>query len=372
MKEIRVGVLGYGLMGKVHSHAYRVIPVIYDDHALNFTLELACLCGRSREAVSKRAASFGFKSYETDWRAMVDRDDIDVFDNCGPDSVHVEPTIRAAESGKHVVCEKPLALTTDDAYRMLEAVKKAGVKHLCGFHLRFLPAIQLARRLLDKGALGRVLHVRAAFLEDPVANTDLFARHRPGPPVSGTIGDLGSHAIDLLRFLIGEPEAVAALTRDVVQSEEVSIDDVFVAIVAFKNGVIGTLEASKFAIGRRSSLELQIYGEKGSMMFDLASLNYLRVHMAESGPQDLDIEGTRHINVTDPTHPYAKYWWGAGHGLGWGDAFVNELFHFVSCVVDGTDISPLGATFEDGYKAVVITDALARSARSRKEVSITY
>ncbi|MGE5582274.1 MAG: Gfo/Idh/MocA family protein [Bacillota bacterium] len=372
MKKIKVGMLGYGLMGKTHAHAYRILPNIYTDQSSDFSAELLCLCGRSSEKVAFRSAQYGFQSFETDWRKMLERYDLDIFDNCGPDNVHPEPSIRAAETGKHVICEKPLALKVEDAFKMLEAVDKAKVKHMCAFNLRFIPAVQLAKKLIERGAIGRLLHIRAAYLEDPITNVDLLSRHKAGSSVSGVIGDLGCHAIDLLRFLIDEPVMVSALSKDVVQSGEVSLEDIFVATVEFNNGVIGTLESSKFAIGRRSSLEVQIYGQKGTIMFDLANLNYLKVYLPETATQNADLEGINIISVTGSKYPAAKEWWGAGENLGWGEIFVNEIFHFVSCIANDTRISPLGATFEDGYKAAVVCDALTRSAQLKKAVTITY
>lgn len=367
----RIGMIGHGLMGKAHANAYRAMPVIFEEQLDGIGVDLACLCGRSDVRAAAKARMFGYRSSVSDWRDLVARDDVDIVDNCGPDPLHVEPTIEAARNGKHVICEKPLARTRDDAARIMEAVRSAGVRHLCSFQFRFIPAIQLLKRLLEEEALGPIHHIQAAFLEDPVTNDGLRQRHDT-PGMSGVMGDLASHVIDLLRYLVGEPVRVRALAKDLVGGRAGFMEDVFTASVAFDNGAIASLEASTFAYGHRSALQLAVYGERGSAMFDLASLNHLAVYQGAASGAGAGIDGWTTIDVTGPAHPFGVHWWGPGHHLGWGDIFTNQLATFLKALTFGTEMEPRGATFEDGYRVAVIVDALETSAREGRDVEVRY
>ncbi|MBI3961587.1 MAG: Gfo/Idh/MocA family oxidoreductase [Deinococcus sp.] len=369
MIEIPVGVIGYGMMGKAHSRGYALMNLTFEE--TRFRPVLAVLCGRTKEKLHKRAAAFGFQRAETDWRAVVGRKELQVIDNCGPDPVHVEPTLAALAAGKHLVCEKPLALTAEGARRLRDVALKAKVHHLCGFNYRFLPGMMLMKQLLQAQVLGPLHQLRAAFLEDPITNPDVFGRHQAGDQNAGATSDLGCHVVDLVRWLVGEPVRVSARARDMVRGPR-ALDDLFVATMELENGAIGTLEASKFATGRRSYLTLEIYGERGGIAFDLSDLNYVFLHLEgeQSGP--VATPGWRRIDATNPQHPYASFAWGTGHGIGWADSFTCQLYEFLAAVAGEKGLFPWYATFEDGYRAAVITEALAQSAATGESVAISY
>jgi predicted dehydrogenase len=255
-------------------------------------------------------------------------------------------------------------------------VRQAGVKHLCAFHYRFVPAIRLAREMIQAGELGEILHFRARYLQEWITDPEFpmvwrLDRELAG---SGALGDLGAHIIDLGRYLVGEIAAVGGITKTFVDERpggEVDVDDAFAAFVEFEHGAVGTLEASRFAAGRKNALSLEINGSKGSVAFDLERLNELQVHLPGSTPGRL-AQGFRQVLVTEPEHPFAEHWWPAGHVIGWEHTFVHELHHFLTAIRDGTDVAPHGADFEDGYRAAEVCDAIIRSARSGRRETVTY
>ncbi|HVC79281.1 MAG TPA: Gfo/Idh/MocA family oxidoreductase [Chloroflexota bacterium] len=376
--EIGIGMLGYAFMGKAHSNAYRKIPYIYwPPPAIPRLIRIA---GRSGEKVAQAARRYGFQSHTTDWRDLLDDPAIQVFDNCGPNDQHVDSCIAAAEAGKHIICEKPLGRTAAEARRMLDAATRAGVKHATAFNYRFVPAIRLARDLIQQGRLGRIFHFRARYLQEWITDPDfpMVWRLDAATAGSGALGDLGSHIIDLGRFLVGEPTSVSALTTTFIperktedgRTMKVEVDDAFEAIVRFENGAVGTLEASRFARGRKNANTFEINGEKGSIAFNMERLNELEVYLPEEGNGDVD--GFRQVLVTEANHPYVNVWWPQGHIIGWEHTFVHQLHHFLGAVVNGTEVGPLCGTFEDGYRNAVICDAILESARAGRRVEIAY
>ena len=376
--EIGIGMLGYAFMGKAHSNAYRKIPYIYwPPPAIPRLIRIA---GRSGEKVAQAARRYGFQSHTTDWRDLLDDPAIQVFDNCGPNDQHVDSCIAAAEAGKHIICEKPLGRTAAEARRMLDAATRAGVKHATAFNYRFVPAIRLARDLIQQGRLGRIFHFRARYLQEWITDPafPMVWRLDAATAGSGALGDLGSHIIDLGRFLVGEPTSVSALTTTFIperktedgRTMKVEVDDAFEAIVRFENGAVGTLEASRFARGRKNANTFEINGEKGSIAFNMERLNELEVYLPEEGNGDVD--GFRQVLVTEANHPYVNVWWPQGHIIGWEHTFVHQLHHFLDAVVNGTEVGPLCGTFEDGYRNAVICDAILESARAGRRVEITY
>jgi predicted dehydrogenase len=378
--EIGVGMLGYDFMGKAHSNAYKKLPyMMYPPPAVP---RLIAICGRNEEAVTEAARRYGYEGYYTDWREMLEDDRIQLFDNGGPNNVHAEPCITAAQAGKHIFCEKPLARSAEEAKEMLDAVTKAGVKHMVAHNYRFVPAIRLARNLIDSGALGQIYHFRAVYLQEwimPHYNEAKIWRLDKEMAGSGAVGDLGSHIIDLARFLVGEITSLSAMTRTFIEERplpdgsgtgKVDVDDAFVTAVEFENGAIGTLECSRFAGGRKNYEVLEINAEKGSIHFDLERLNELNVFWVGEEPKET--QGFHNVLVTEDYHPWIEHWWPHGHIIGWEHTFVHELTHLLDCIVNDKDVAPYGATFEDGYHAAVVCDAIAESAAAKKQVDLKY
>jgi predicted dehydrogenase len=378
--EIGVGMLGYAFMGKAHSNAYKKIPyMMYPPPAIP---RLVAVCGRNQGAVAEAARRYGYEGYYTDWRKMLEDDRIQLFDNGGPNNMHAGPCIAAAQAGKHVFCEKPLARTAGEAKQMLDAVTKAGVKHMVAFNYRFVPAIRQAWDLIESGALGQIYHYRAVYLQEwimPHHNTSMIWRLDKELAGSGALGDLGAHIIDLGRFLVGEMKSVSAMTRTFIEERplsegsgtgKVDVDDAFVAAVEFENGAIGTLEATRFAGGRKNYEVLEINGEKGSIRFNLERMNELEVFWVGEEPQET--QGFHDVLISEAYHPWWENWWPHGHIIGWEHTFVHELTHFLDCIVNDKEVAPCGATFEDGYRTAVICDAILESAATKKQVEIKY
>lgn len=378
--EIGVGMLGYAFMGKAHSNAFKKLPyMMYPPPAIP---RLIAICGRSEEAAKEAALRYGYEGYYTDWRQMLKNGRIQLFDNGGPNDTHADPCIEAAKAGMHVLCEKPLARTAPEAAAMLEAVSKAGVKHMVAFNYRFVPAVRQARLLMESGALGRIYHFRAVYLQEwltPYRNTPRRWRMDKRTAGSGALGDLGAHIIDLGRFLVGEPRRVSALTQTFVHERplpdgrgagRVDVDDAFVAAVEYESGAIGTLEATRYAAGRQNYNCFEINGEKGSLRFNLERLNELEVFWVDDEPKAT--QGFHDVLVTESHHPFGSNWWPPGHILGWEHTFVHEIHHLLDAIVNRKDVAPYGATFEDGYKNAVICDAIVESAESGRQVMVKY
>jgi predicted dehydrogenase len=376
--KVGVGMLGYAFMGKAHSNAFRKIPYIYwPPPAIP---KLVRIAGRNEEKVAQAARRYGYESYSTDWHDLINDPAIQIFDNGGPNDQHAEPCIAAAKAGKHIICEKPLGRTAAEARAMWDAARAAGIKHATAFNYRFVPAIRLARDLIQEGRLGRIYHFRARYLQEWIMdpNFPMVWRLDAATAGSGALGDLGSHIIDLGRFLVGEFASVSALTTTFIKERQtegggtaqVGVDDAFEAVVQFENGAVGTLEASRFALGRKNHNCFEINGEKGSIAFNMERLNELEVYLPEEGK--MDATGFRQVLVTEASHPYLDVWWPQGHIIGWEHTFVHELRHFLDCVVNDKDVAPLCATFEDGYRNAVICDAIAESSRTGSRVEIRY
>jgi len=380
--EIGVGMLGYAFMGKAHTNAYKKIPyMMYPPPAVP---RLVGICGLGIEAVEEAARRYGYEIACDNWREFLDQhgDKFQLFDNCGPNDTHAEPCIVAAKAGKHVLSEKPLARTAEEAKGALDAVTKAGVKNMVAFNYRFVPAIRQAYELIHSGALGRIYHYRAVYLQEwimPHYNTPLIWRLQKAVAGSGALGDLGAHIIDLGRFLVGEMKSVSALTRTFIPERplpdgkgmgKVDVDDAFVSIVEFENGAIGTIESTRFAAGRKNYNCLEINGEKGSIQFNLERFNELEVFWVDEKPKET--QGFHNVLVTEGYHPWISNWWPHGHIIGWEHTFVHEITHLLDCIVNNKDVAPYGATFEDGYRAAVICDAILQSAASKKQVDLNY
>ena len=375
VESIGVGMLGYAFMGKAHSNAYKTLP--YMTWPPPYMPELVAIAGRNEEAVSEAARRFGFEGYVTDWRQLVSDDRIQVFDNAGPNNLHTEPSIAAAEAGKHVICEKPLGRNADESYDAWKKVDAAGVKHMCAFNYRFVPAVRLAREMIAAGELGDIFHFRGRYLQEWIVDADFPMVWRLTKEVagSGALGDLGAHVIDLARYLLGqEVESVSGLTRTFIEEREgqkVDVDDAFEAAVRFSGGAVGTIEASRFCPGRKNSLCFEINGSKGSIVFDLERLNELQVHLAGSSPGE-QAQGFRTVLVSEADHPFWQWWWPHGHMIGWEHSFVHEIHHLLTAIREDSDVAPHGATFEDGYRCAEVCDAIVRSAEAGAREEVAY
>jgi predicted dehydrogenase len=383
---INVGLVGYKFMGRAHSNAYRQVATFFPDVALRPVQK--AVCGRDAAATQEFANQFGWKGIETDWRKLVARDDIDLIDVSTPGDTHAAITIEAAKNGKHVFCEKPLANTLAEAKQMRDAAQKAGVVGMVNFNYRRVPAVQLAKRLIDEGRIGQIYHWRAVYLQDWIMdpNFPLVWRLDKNAAGSGTLGDLGAHIIDLARMLVGEIASVTGLTETFIkqrpvlagttgglgaaggaQMGEVTVDDAALCLARFTNGAVGTFEVTRFANGRANYNSFEINGSKGSIVFNLERMNELNVLFSDDAP---DVRGFRNVLVTDGgAHKYVGAWWPAGHIIGWEHTFTHGVLDLLNGIAKGE--SP-AATFEDGVRCQAILDAIEQSASSGAWVEPEY
>lgn len=386
MKEIKIGLIGYKFMGKAHSHAYRDVNIFFDLPVLPV---MKVICGRSEKPLSIAKEKFGWEEYETDWRKLVVRDDIDMIDITTPPNAHKEIAIEAAKNGKIVFCEKPLAAKIEDAYEMLEAVEKYKVKHAICFNYRKLPAIGLAKKLIDEGKIGKIYHIRAVYLQDWIIDPEfpLVWRLQKEVAGSGSHGDLNAHLIDMARYLVGEFDSVIGMNEtfikerpllkesdqletgleDKEKSEEkgiVDVDDATIFLARFKNGAVGSFEATRFAAGRKNHQRFEINGSKGSIVFNLERLNELQYYSVDDPDYS---KGFRTIIATDPSHPYAANWWPAGHIIGYGEAFINMVADIFNSIAKDENPSP---NFYDGIKCQEVLNAVDKSIVEKKWVEI--
>ena len=376
---INIGLLGYAFMGKSHSNGIRQINHMLADPPAH--AELTALCGRDETALRAAARQFGARHTYTDWREMLASGEIQLLDNGGPNDIHAAPCIAAAAQGIHLLCEKPLARTAAEALPMLAAARAAGVKHMTAYNYRFVPAIRQLRLLIDSGALGRIYHFRAVYLQDwllPHMDTPHLWRMDAARAGSGALGDLAAHALDLARYLVGEIGAVSAQTRtftperplpDGSASAPVTVDDAVVGLLEFENGALGTVEATRFALGRKNALRLEINGERASVAFDLERLNEFQLHSLDD---DEAARGFRTVLATEPLHPWLADWWPPGHILGWEHTFTHEIAHMLRCIVTGAPVAPIGADFVDGYRCAAICDAIQQSAQTGRRTHVHY
>jgi predicted dehydrogenase len=373
MPTIGIGMLGYAFMGTAHAGAYRSIATLAPQAPL--LPRLVGIAGRDGPAVEAAARRYGFERAVTDWRELVEDPAIELFDNSGPNNLHAEPTIAAAEAGKHVLCEKPLGRDADEALAIWSRVAATGVQHLCAFNYRFVPAVRLARDLIAGGELGDIYHFRARYLQEWIADPGfpMVWRLQKDQAGSGALGDLGAHIVDLARFLVGEPTAVTGVLKTFIGEREggtVDVDDAFEATLELATGAIGTLEASRFCPGRKNALTLEINGSKGSLAFDLERLNELQLHKVGSPPAGT--QGFRTVLVTESDHPFLEHWWPPGHIIGWEHTFVHEINHLLTAIASGGDVAPDGATFEDGYRSAEVCDAIVRASETGERQPVFY
>ena len=376
---LRVAVIGHSFMGTIHTEAWQIAPKFFD---IGTDIEVVAVCGRDEDAARAFARRFDIASVETDWRKAIVRDDIDIVDICVPGGLHAEIAIAALQAGKHVLCEKPMANTLAEAEAMTTAAEvaaKAGIRSMVGFSYRRTPALAYARQLIADGRLGDIRHIRALYLQDWIVDPDfpLVWRLDKEQAGSGALGDLGAHLIDLARYLTEhEITGVSAATETFISSRPlpgessgltatatsergtVTVDDAAIAIARTDRGALLTLEATRFATGRKNALRIEINGSRGSLAFDFERLNELEFADAEVASAEA---GFRRILVTEPEHPYAGAWWPAGHGLGYEQLFVHQAKDFAEGIVRENTLSP---SFADGLRVQRILDAIERSAAS--------
>lgn len=364
--KLRLALIGYDFMGRAHSNAWRQVARFFRD--VPFEPVLDVVVGRTEQKVAAARDELGFERYATSYHDVLARKDIDVVDICTPGDSHAEIALLAAQAGKAILCEKPLANGVEQARRMLAAVREAGVVHMLCHNYRRCPAVALAKRLIDEGQLGRIRHFRGVYLQDWLVDPEFprvwrLEKARAG---SGALGDILSHTMDLSRHLVGEPVEVAGLLHTFVRERPlpgdasrrgaVDVDDSAQALVKFDGGALGYYEGSRFATGRKNHNRLEINGESGSLVWDLERLNELDVYI-ESGPQS----GFRTISVTDRSHPFMAAWWPPGHIIGYEHSFVHTIYDFLRAIADGAPPRP---NFEDGLQNQLVLDAIERSALS--------
>ncbi|MCL4377206.1 MAG: Gfo/Idh/MocA family oxidoreductase [Actinobacteria bacterium] len=373
--KIGIGMIGQAFMGKAHSNAWKKMPYIFWPPAA--IPELVTICGVNEEALKESARRYGYKRYSTNWKDLINDDEIGIIDNGTPNYLHAEPSIEAAKAGKHIICEKPLARDAKEAKEMRDAVKKAGVKNICCFNYRVVPAVVLAKNLIMDEKLGKIFHFRARYLQEWITDPEFPIMWRLKKELcgSGALGDLGSHIIDLGRFLCGEIKSVMATTATFIKErynvqtktkEKVDVDDAIASVVEFENGAIGTIEASRFCPGRKNYNTIEINAENGSIWWDLENMNNLWVFWR--GEEPIETQGFHCINVTESYHPYYDKWWPHGHIIGWENTFVHIVYNMIEAVMKNKPLEPYIATFEDGYRNNVICDAIAESSETGKKV----
>jgi predicted dehydrogenase len=366
--EIGVGLVGYKFMGRAHSNAYRQVARFFD---LDLSPRMRAICGRDEAGVKDAAAALGWESYETDYRLLLERDDVDLIDVATPGNTHYEIAIAALEAGKHVLCEKPLANTLEESREMLDAAKAAGTVNMVCFNYRRAPAVQLAKQIIEEGRIGEIRHWRAAYLQDFILDPELpliwrFQREVAG---SGALGDIGAHIIDLAHFLVGPIAEVVGATETFIKERplegpgggtgEVTVDDAAAFLARFENGAMGTFEATRLAPGRRNHNSFEINGSGGSLAFDLERMNELSVYFEDDAP---DVKGFRTVLVTEPDHPFMGAWWPPGHIIGYEHTFVHTIKDLLEGIAAGKSPAP---TFDDGYRCQAVLDAVERSVESR-------
>lgn len=372
MKPLNLGMIGYGFMGRAHSNAFRRVNNFFD---LDYQVVMKAACGRKEEAVKAFASKWGYESIETDWRKLIERKDIDVIDICAPNDVHLEIATAAAKAGKMILCEKPIARNGKEGEKMVAAVEKAGVPNMVWYNYRRIPAVTLAKQLIDQGKLGRIFHYRAKFLQDWTISPDLpqggqgLWRLDAKVAGSGVTGDLLAHCIDTAIWLNGSIDTVTAMTETFIKErqhnltgkrEEVKIDDACAFLARFQNGSLATFESTRYARGHKALYTFEINGENASIAWDLHDLHRLQYfdHRDEGR-----LRGWRSIHVTDSDHPYMDKWWVPGLAIGYEHSFVHQVADFIESISKGVPAHP---TFRDALETQYICDAVLKSGKTGK------
>ena len=373
-RKLNVAMIGYDFMGRTHSNAWRQVARFFPDVPVEPVLKV--VVGRTASKVEEAAHRLGFEESSTSWESVLSRKDIDIIDICTPGDSHAAIAIAAAEAGKAILCEKPLANEIGEAERMAAAVRRTGVVGMVCHNYRRVPAVALAKRIIDEGKLGEIHHYRGVYLQDWIVDPNFprvwrLEKSRAG---SGSLGDILSHTMDLSRYLVGEPVEVSGLLKTFVTERplpdgsgrrgKVDVDDSAQALVKFDQGAVGYYEGSRFAPGRKNYNRLEINGSKGSLVWDLERMNEIELYV-ESGP----LSGFSTINVTDSAHPYVSAWWPPGHIIGYEHSFTHTVYDFLRGVAEGKSPKP---DFEDGLKNQRVLDAIEKSANSSQWVKIHH
>jgi predicted dehydrogenase len=382
-RALNIGIIGYKFMGKAHSNAYLKAARFFD---VPCTPVLKVACGRHGKGLADFAQTWGWQETESSWQKLIERKDIDAVDISSPTWTHKEIAIAAARAGKHILCEKPMALNAGEAREMLDAVKAAGVRHSIGFNYRRVPAVRFAKQLIDDGKLGQIYHWRGAYLQDWIVEPSfpLTWHLRRETAGYGPHGDLNSHSVDLARYLVGEIRAVQCMMGHFIRERPlpdaereaafeaaassgrgpVTVDDASFMIVEFDSGAIGSFEATRFAPGRKNYNYFEIYGSRGSLSFNLERMNELEFYSRDDAR---GTQGFKTILVTEATHPYIAAWWPPGHIIGYEHTFIHQAADFLRAVHDGSDMAP---DFYDGLRCMEVLDAAARSAMEGRRVEL--
>ncbi|MGC4105837.1 MAG: Gfo/Idh/MocA family oxidoreductase [Thermomicrobiales bacterium] len=379
MNEIGVGLVGYKFMGRAHSNAYRQVARFFD---VNPKPRMVAIAGRNETAVREAAHQLGWEGYETDYSSLVNRSDVNLVDVATPGNNHREVVLAALAAGKHVLCEKPLANTLEEAQEMLTAARRAGVINVVNFNYRCVPAVRLVKQLIDDGTLGEIRHFRAQYLQDWILDPDfpLVWRLRKDVAGTGALGDIGAHILDLGMYLVGPIAEVVSNMQTFIKERplevesrggsglsaergqamgEVTVDDATSFLARFENGAMGTFDCTRLAPGRRNRNTFEINGTRGSVMFDLEKMNDLQLFLVDDRE---GIQGFRSINVTEPTHPYTGAWWPAGHIIGYEHTFTHAIKDLLEGIASGQNPMP---DFEAGFRNQAVLDAVVRSADTR-------
>jgi predicted dehydrogenase len=380
MGQLRVGMVGYAFMGAAHSQAWRTVNRAFD---LPLSAQMTVVCGRNSESVAAAAAKLGWSEHATDWRSVIERDDVDLVDICTPGDTHAEIALAALAAGKHVLCEKPLANSVAEAREMATAAARAqsqGVRTMCGFNYRRVPAIAFMKQLIDSGKIGTIRHVRAVYLQDWIVDPEfpLVWRLRKEVAGSGALGDIGAHIVDLTQYVTGQRiGSVTALTETFVKERPlpsesaglsaagngrgtgpVTVDDAALFLARLDGGAVATYEATRFATGRKNAIRVEINGSRGSVAFDFERMNELEFYDATLPATE---QGFTRILVTEPDHPYVAAWWPPGHLIGYEHSFTHQMRDLIEAVATGTDPAP---SFTDALQVQLVLDAVERSAAS--------
>jgi len=382
MKEIGVGLVGYGFMGKAHSNAYAVVSKFFN---LDAKPRMKIICGLVADEAKEAAERFGWELSTDKWQDVVKRDDVQLVDISAPSIVHKEVAVAAAKAGKHIFCEKPLAFTAEEGVEMVKAARAAKVKNFIGFSYRRCPAIGLAKQLVDGGLLGKVHHVRATYLQDWLVDPKfpMNWRLRKKQAGSGAHGDLGAHLVDMARYLVGDIKEVIGMNETFIKerpaegkavgltatagkgTEKVDVDDATLFLCRFENGALGSFEATRFATGRKNFNRIEINGSEGSLYWCFEEMNELYVY-SRKDPENA--RGFKKILATEGVHPYAGRWWPPGHVLGYENCFVNEVADMIDAITKDKPIEP---DFMDGLKVQCVLDAVDRSIEKRAWEKVT-
>ncbi len=370
-KIVGIGMLGAGWMGRAHNNGYKTAKYMYWPKC-NWDPQLITIGDISEEMGWRAAERFGYEYGVEGYEDIIKNPRVDIFDNVTPDSFHAQPSIDAALAGKHVICEKPLAVGGQEAKRMYDAVTKSGVKNMCCFSYRFLPAVRLAYELLQSGTLGKIYHFSGKYYQDHGSAVETPAEDIWYIGWSGIAQGITSHLIDMSRFLIAEIKTVNGMSKTynkVRNSKngpiDVTSDEGFFSMIEFENEVSGVIQSLGVANGRRSEFSFEIYGSCGSMTWNVEEPNFLNVYLSDT--VNSKVIGFTKVCATEPNHPFMDVWWPKGHTLGWEHGHINMLAHFIDCVANDKPVAPFAATFEDGYRVAVIIDAInASSAQGRK------